>query len=578
VGRAFGPRAERWLRHLGDAPVLLTDFERIPEALSAALALRTQGMHFYVGVAYEEPRAAMAVPVVQQIFSQPRSREQIVTLLDGYGAGVLLISDRPQAQFEAVSMPHVHAGGDLLRLADGLIVRSWAEQARLRTVFEWLPRRTLVDVRPHSIPVPVAAPMRDRVVVWMPDASIERALLLAFALDELHYETLVVCDAAVNFTGLRAQFAGRAQGAEALGRAFALVDGDLDDPGASLALASLGLPLTVPATTGAAQWTDNVTVYDPTLRRTLPLAVQDAIGLGPAGLAAAAIGALAQLQAGRTIALEAPWPTTGPLVSIVVRTYNRKRFLRRALRSVRAQTYRNIETIVVNDAGESVEDIVAEFPGVKLIQHETNRGLAEARNSGVAAATGLYLGFLDDDDAYMPEHVATLVAALGRSNAVIAYGTAISQFVRRQPDESYRTYGIRTEFPATINSVDLLSVNSFPPVAMLLRRDALVAAGRFEAWAEPMEDHEMWLRMLLKGDVTHVDHVTSIYSRRDDGSNLIDASWPKHGPVLSAIHARYPVADRPDIDARRAAVIGGTKAVRPPVSELPFTYDEPFPL
>ena len=112
---------------------------------------------------------------------------------------------------------------------------------------------------------------------------------------------------------------------------------------------------------------------------------------------------------------------------------------------------------------------------------------------------------MDDDDAYMPEHVATLVAALGRSNAVIAYATAISQFVRRQPDESYRTYGIRTEFPNTINKHRSACRQLVLPVAMLLRRDALVAAGRFEAWAEPMEDHEMWLRMLLAGDVTHVD-------------------------------------------------------------------------
>ena len=51
-----------------------------------------------------------------------------------------------------------------------------------------------------------------------------------------------------------------------------------------------------------------------------------------------------------------------------------------------------------------------------------------------------------------------------------------------------------------------------------------------------------------------------------------------YGPILSAIHARYPIADRPEIDARRAIVIAGTKAERPPVSELPFTYDEPFPL
>ncbi len=336
--------------------------------------------------------------------------------------------------------------------------------------------------------------------------------------------------------------------------------------------------MAVPTTSGAADWVDNVSAFPPSARRNTALAVQDALGLGPARLSPAGIGALERLLGGRTIALDPPAPDDGPLVSIVVRTYNRKRFLRRALRSVADQTYRNIETIVVNDAGEPVDDVVREFPGMKLIQHQTNRGLAEARNSGVDAASGTYLGFLDDDDAYFPNHVATLVAALGRSNAVMAYANTVSQYVRLQPDGTYRTHGIRSEFYGTVAAEDLLVVNSFPPVSMLLRRDALVAAGRFERWCEPMEDHEMWLRMLLQGDITHVDLMTSVYSRRDDGSNLIISSWPKHGPILSAIHARYPVPGRPDIEARRAALIKDSQAPQPPVAAPLFTYDQPFPL
>lgn len=578
MGRAFGPRSERWLRHLGDAPVILADFEQVAPALYAALALRTQGSRFYVGIDYEDPRSALAGPVIGQIFAQARTSEQIIEYLEGYATGALSFLGRPQSHYETPPPPHVNAGSDLLRLADGLLVRSWTERARLASLFSWLPRRTLVDVRRGAIPAPVPGGARDRIVVWMPDEKAERAVLLAFVLQELHYPAIVVCDAAVSVTGLPAQFVAREAGPAALGRAFLIVDGHFSDPSDAVALAALGLPMVVPATNGAEAWVHNVAAYVPWQRRSLPLAVQDALGLGSARLTPAAASALERAARPGAIAVEPPPPVEGPLVSIVVRTYNRKRFLRRALRSVAAQTYRNIETIVVNDAGEPVDDVVAEFPGFKLIQHETNRGLAGARNSGVAAATGTYLGFLDDDDAYLPEHVATVAAALGRSNAVIAYATPISQFVRRQPDESYRTYGIRTEFPSTINAADLLSVNSFPPVAMLLRRDALLTAGPFESWAEPMEDHEMWLRMLLRGDVTHIDLVTSIYSRRDDGSNLIDASWPRHGPVLAEIHARYPVRNRPDIEARRAAVIAGTRAERPPSSELPFTYDEPFPL
>ena len=577
-GRAFGPRAQAWYQLLGDAPVVLSDLEYVADALYWALQMRTRGERFYAGIVIEDPRSALAPTVSRVVFGQPRSRQDVAILLDAFSYGALTIENKPQAELEKLSYHHVNAAQDLLRLSDGLIVRSSTEFTRLRGAAEWLPRRTVYDVRPHTIPRPQLCLTRDRIVVWMPDEPAERAVMLAFALEELHYQTIVVCNATAGFEGLRAQFVGLAGAAEALGRAFVIVDGNATDPGAALALCALGLPMAVTTTSGAGDWVDNVSAYPPSARRNTALAVQDALGLGPARPSAAGLSALQRLSTGPTIVLDPPPPVDGPRVSIVVRTYNRKHFLRRALRSVAAQTYRNIETIIVNDAGESVVDVASEFPGVILVEHETNRGLAEARNSGVDVATGTYLGFLDDDDAYFPEHVAMLVAALQRSDAVMAYANTISQYVRRQADGSYRTYGIRSEFFGTVNAWDLLVVNSFPPVSMLLRREALVSAGRFEQWCEPMEDHEMWLRMLVRGDVTHVDLMTSVYSRRDDGSNLIVSSWPKHGAVLSGIHARYPVPGRPDIEARRAALIADSKAPEAPVAPPLFTYDQPFPL
>ncbi len=87
---------------------------------------------------------------------------------------------------------------------------------------------------------------------------------------------------------------------------------------------------------------------------------------------------------------------TGPLVSIIVRTKDRPGLLVHALNSIQAQTYRNLEIVVVNDGGIDVRDVietvVPDIP-VTYISHETCKGRSEAANSGMKAAKGAYSQF-----------------------------------------------------------------------------------------------------------------------------------------------------------------------------------------
>ena len=100
-------------------------------------------------------------------------------------------------------------------------------------------------------------------------------------------------------------------------------------------------------------------------------------------------------------------------VSIIVPTRNRKEWLRQALRSANAQTWPNKEIVVVDEAStdDSLAMVAAEFPEACVVRHETARGPSAARNSGVAAATGDWVLFLDDDDVLHTEHVESLVKA-----------------------------------------------------------------------------------------------------------------------------------------------------------------------
>jgi glycosyltransferase involved in cell wall biosynthesis len=100
-------------------------------------------------------------------------------------------------------------------------------------------------------------------------------------------------------------------------------------------------------------------------------------------------------------------------VSIIVPTRNRKDWLRQALRSARDQTWTDKEIVVVDEAStdDTLAMLAAEYPEARVVRHEAARGPSAARNSGVAAATGSWILFLDDDDVLHPEHIEALVKA-----------------------------------------------------------------------------------------------------------------------------------------------------------------------
>lgn len=104
-------------------------------------------------------------------------------------------------------------------------------------------------------------------------------------------------------------------------------------------------------------------------------------------------------------------------VSIVIPVYKVEKYIERCLRSVFNQTYMSIECIIVNDCTPDnsfiiAKELVESYQGsidFKFVEHEKNKGLSEARNTGVKMATGHYYFFLDSDDAIPPTSIEKLV-------------------------------------------------------------------------------------------------------------------------------------------------------------------------
>lgn len=114
-------------------------------------------------------------------------------------------------------------------------------------------------------------------------------------------------------------------------------------------------------------------------------------------------------------------------LTVILPFYDETAYLGTALRSIRAQGIDGLQVIVVNDNPErfaqaEVEALAAEaMQGVEVIGHATNRGLSAARNTGMAAARGDYIAFLDSDDYYVTDGLSAQLAAARRSGADITH-------------------------------------------------------------------------------------------------------------------------------------------------------------
>jgi len=100
---------------------------------------------------------------------------------------------------------------------------------------------------------------------------------------------------------------------------------------------------------------------------------------------------------------------TDPLVSVIIPTYNRADLIKRAMDSVFAQTYSNLEIIVVDNASlDNTAEVVSSFSDkrLKFIRHDVNKGPAASRNTGLKNSHGDYITFLDSDDEWIPKKLA----------------------------------------------------------------------------------------------------------------------------------------------------------------------------
>lgn len=209
---------------------------------------------------------------------------------------------------------------------------------------------------------------------------------------------------------------------------------------------------------------------------------------------------------------------SGPLVSVIMPSFNAERFIAEAIDSVISQTVEDWELIIVDDAStDATAAIAAAYqrrdPRIRLIAQTTNQGAASARNRGLDDARGKLIAFIDSDDIWYPEKTAKQVAALERRQADIAY-TAY---------ERVRDRGLRNAIVSVPDKIEYHTLlhNCIIGCSTSLVRRATCGAVRMPL-LKRRHDHGYWLELLRDGSRTAI------------GLNEILVTYRLHRGSLSA--------------------------------------------
>lgn len=209
-----------------------------------------------------------------------------------------------------------------------------------------------------------------------------------------------------------------------------------------------------------------------------------------------------------------------PKVSVIVPTYNVTAYITEALDSLRAQTFRDFETVVVNDGcpdTENLEKVLEPFRDEIVYVKQENQGLAGARNTGIRAARGQLIALLDPDDLWEPDYLKVQTEALDANpDADLVYpnGTIFGE-------TSWAGKLLMDVFPSSgeVTFDRIVSRQCKVTIAVTARREALFRAGLFDPSLRSSEDFDLWLRMIKAGS-KFIYHRQPLYRYRARPDNL----------------------------------------------------------
>lgn len=257
-----------------------------------------------------------------------------------------------------------------------------------------------------------------------------------------------------------------------------------------------------------------------------------------------------------------------PKVSALVAVHNGEAHLARALESIRGQTFRDFEIVVVDDGStDGTAEVVGRFPEVRFYR-QVNRGIGAARQRLLELAEGEWVGFCDHDDEWHPEKLARQVGAISEGVVLIHAASASRPSPRgrgvdegsrpdvvlgkasqsdedsplgmevlrslKLPQDDMASLVTRSGWEPSPNPLPrgegfgslcfLLPDNLIHTSSALFRREVALGVGGFPD-SSRAEDYEMWFRLAAVGEFAFVDEVLTTKHLRPGSASAPDSAW-----------------------------------------------------
>ena len=226
-------------------------------------------------------------------------------------------------------------------------------------------------------------------------------------------------------------------------------------------------------------------------------------------------------------------------VSIVVPAYNRAKMLPVALDSLLAQSLTDWEALIVDDASSDETRSVVEGyrdPRIRYLRHESNRGPAAARNTGMHEARGEYIAFLDSDDYWRPEKLALQVERFENSPQEV--GLVYTDILYEYPDGTTKRYGFGGRQPLQ-GWVFSQLINNFlmRPSTVMIRRAVMADVGSWDESIISGQDLLYFASVAHRFQVSATDDTLTVMRVHDSNLHL-DLSKSRY-----QLEASYKICD-----------------------------------
>jgi len=195
------------------------------------------------------------------------------------------------------------------------------------------------------------------------------------------------------------------------------------------------------------------------------------------------------------------------MISVIIPTYNRSQLLIRAIKSVVNQTYQNFEIIVINDGStDDTDEVIKRVLDERItyLRHADNKGAATARNTGIRAAKGEYIAFLDSDDEWLPKKLAKQIKIL--KSTLSKVGVIYTGSWRIMNHEKFYIPA-PTISPKEGNIYNNILCGKYlvPTPAAVVKKVCFEKVGMFDESLPALEEWDLWIRISKHFHFKYID-------------------------------------------------------------------------